>query len=137
GQSAASNYVAFGGVGTIVSNCYFHGWTSPYFSMGTGNTVAGSSTVTNYVPYSWSQSPTSAWPTVGNSNPKMAIGYGGLPEQNNGPNTLTITCTSNCGGAGVWTITTNACLSSCAYGPVTTCTGCTIQIGQDYFTVTG
>src|SRR5208282_1414875 len=129
GAPITTDYVDFGGgnPGIVVENCYFHGWVNPYWSVGTGNTVAGSSTVTNFIPYSWSPSPSSSWPSVG-------IGYGGLPEQNGGPLTLSISASSP------YTITTNACTTTGCSGTgtaVTTCTGCTIEIGQDYLVIAG
>src|SRR5208283_1388041 len=121
-----ADYVDFGGgqsSGVVVSNCYFHGWYNPYWSIGTGNATAGSSTITNFVPYSYSQAPLNAWA----SSPAFAtIGGGGVPEVSNGP---LITGVS---GSNPYTITTNGTASN-----FTNCSGCVITIGQDYLTITG
>src|SRR5208283_3675887 len=122
----AADYVDFGGgqsSGVDISNCYFHGWYNPYWSIGTGNATAGSSTITNFVPYSYSQAPLNAWA----SSPAFAtIGGGGVPEVSNGP---LITGVS---GSNPYTITTNGNASN-----FTNCSGCVITIGQDYLTITG
>jgi hypothetical protein len=128
GNGVTNDYVDFGGgqsAGVVVENCYFHGWTNPYFSMGTGNVAANSNTVTNYVPFSWSPAPASSWTSAPAGMPMQTLGY--WPVQSNGPLATSI---SNTGGNS-WTIVTNSSTLPNA------CNGCVVQIGQDYLAITG
>src|ERR1700677_2956458 len=130
-QPITSDFVDFGSgsnPGLIVENCYFHGWVSPYFSVGTGNISSGATTITNYVPYSYSLSPTSAWGTSGlvslqNINSSGSV----IPE---GDNTPLLTGVS---GTNPYTLT----FSNTAGAASAPCTGCVFQVGADYMNITG
>jgi hypothetical protein len=105
-----------------IQNMYVHGWINPAFSMGTGNLTAGSCVITNYVPYSYSPSPSTSWTSIPASVQVQSLPQGGLiPEGNNTP---TVTAIS---GSNPYTITfTNT--SGCPSG---TKTGAVIQVGID------
>ena len=129
GSPITHDYVDFGdggNPGLVVENCYFHGWKSPFFSIGTGNVAANSNTITNYVPYSYSNSPAPSWASAGRGTMQAQV-YGYWPVQNNGPTVNSITST----GGNTWTVTTN---SSALSSP---CKGCIVQIGEDFMAITG
>lgn len=103
----------------IVENCYVHGWVNPYFAIGTGNVAAGSNTITNFVPYSYSpHAPAAAWASLHSPVAVQVLGY--WPIQSNGPIAISIS------GSNPYTIVTN----SSTLG--TACTGCVVQIGIDF-----
>ena len=103
----------------VVQNCYIHGWVNPYFAIGTGDVAAGSSTITNFVPYSYSpQAPTAGWASLG--SPVLVQVFGLWPIQSNGPAITSIS------GSNPYTISTNSATVGSA------CTGCVIQLGQDF-----
>jgi hypothetical protein len=103
----------------IVENCYIHGWVSPYFAIGTGNVAANSSTITNFVPYSYSpHAPVSGWTSLHSPVAVQVFGY--WPIQSNGPLATSIT------GSNPYTIVTNSTTVGSA------CTGCVVQIGIDF-----
>jgi hypothetical protein len=116
--------------GVHVQNMYVHGWHNPYFSVGTGNLTAGSYTITNFVPYSYSPSPT--WPvpcnTAGCSGGIQAQSLSGnIPLGNSCPTVTSIS------GSNPYNIT-----FTCGAGPASgNCTGCVIQIGNDFLSITG
>jgi hypothetical protein len=116
------NY-AQGGVGVHVKNVYVHGMISPFFAIGTGDVAAGSSTITNFVPFGYSPSPlSSSWTSSvpsGTGNGIMAGVYGYWAVQNSKPNVLSIANT----GGNTWTIVTDSAAVS------TPCHGCVVQIG--------
>ena len=73
-------------VNVTVEDMYIHGWNNPYFSIGTGNTTAGSYTISNYVPYSYSTNlPAAAWATSGQVKLQNISNASVLPEGNNTP----------------------------------------------------
>jgi hypothetical protein len=103
----------------IVQNCYVHGWVNPYFAIGTGNVAANSSTVTNFVPYSYSPKPPAAgWASL--HSPVAVQVYGYWPIQSNGPIATSIS------GSNPYTIVTNSSTNGSA------CNGCIVQIGIDF-----
>jgi len=103
----------------IVQNCYVHGWVNPYFAIGTGNVAAGSNTITNFVPYSYSPHvPAAAWASLHSPVAVQVLGY--WPIQSNGPIATSIS------GNNPYTIVTN----SSTLGSL--CTGCVVQIGIDF-----
>jgi hypothetical protein len=104
-----------------ISNNYVHHWTNPYVSIGTGN-ITTSCTITNYIPYSYSNSPASSWISAGGGMRLQSLPQGvNIPEGNSSP---TLTAIS---GSNPYTLTyTNT--AGCPSSPVT---GAVIQIGLD------
>ena len=120
GQTAVFDWGGGSESYVTVQNMYIHGWIQQYFSAGTGDLTAGSSTVTNYVPYSYSKNlPTASWGTSGHV--KLQSLSGGIPLGNNTP---TVTSVS---GSGPYTVT----FTNTAGGATKNCTGCVIQLGDD------
>ena len=119
------------GNSTTIENMYVHHWVEEFFSVGTGNLTAGSSTVTNFVPYGYSpMSPSSSWVGSGAGQSQHiivgTIGNGSIPQTGNG---ATVTAIS---GSGPYSITWNS--SGAATG---NCTGCVVTVGGDYLLIFG
>jgi hypothetical protein len=118
-------FVSSGGHGAsyiTIENMYVHGWVNPYLSIGTGNITGGSCIITNYVPYSYSNSPSPSWVNSPGGMSMQSLPQGtNIPEGNNSP---TVTAIS---GSNPYTITfTNS--SGC---PTNSYNGAVIQIGID------
>jgi hypothetical protein len=105
-----------------VENMYVHGWINPFISIGTGNITSGSCQITNYVPYSYSPSPSSSWTSAPGGVLLQALPQGtDIPEGNNSPVVTAIT------GSNPYTIT----FTNTAGCPTGNHTGDVIQIGND------
>jgi hypothetical protein len=122
--------------GVTVQNMYVHGMVNKYFSVGTGNIAANATTVTNFVPFSYSPSASGAFLaagtaglpcTTGGCNGGIQLQGGGIPEGNSTPTVTAIT------GSNPYTIT----FTNTAGAPRSACTGCLFWIGNDYLGVTG
>lgn len=112
--------------GITVQNMYIHGWNNPYFSVGTGNIASGATTVTNYVPYSYSTKlPTAAWASSGEV--KLQSFAGKIPYGNNTP------VVTGVSGTNPYTIT----FTNTAGGASQACTGCVFQVGGDFCRISG
>lgn len=110
-----------------VTEMYVHGWHNPYFSVGTGNYSNGSFTVTNFVPFSYSPSPSAGWGSCGTN---CQVQLGGVPESVAGNSCPTVSAVS---GSNPYTIT-----FTCGAGPaVGNCTGCLIMLGADFLRING
>lgn len=118
-----------GSTGLIVQNCYFHKFVEHFFTIGTGNIAANSTTITGYKPFAYSPVPVrtdwlSQLPTHGSTTLDLAV-YGYTP----GGAQIGITSISCVGGSGInctggtWTFGTNISARSNA------CNGCIVQIG--------
>jgi hypothetical protein len=69
-----------------IENMYVHHWINPFISIGTGNITSGSCVITNYVPYSYSPSPTPAWVSAPGGVYLQALPQGtDIPEGNSSP----------------------------------------------------
>jgi hypothetical protein len=124
--------------GVHVQNMYVHGVVNKYFSIGTGNLSNGSSTITNYVPLSYSPSASGAFLAGGTAGLPCTTGGcnggiqlqgpdGGIPLGNSTPTVTSIT------GSNPYTIT----FTNTSGGANENCTGCLIQLGNDFLSVTG
>ena len=120
-----------GATGVTIQNMYVHGWNNPVFSVGTGNTTNGSSTVTNFVPYSYSPQPSASWVSAAYAGhvriQAIPTGAGPIPPGNSTP---TLTAVS---GNNPYSLTfTNTA------GPATaTVTGAVIQVGGSWCNING
>jgi hypothetical protein len=129
GQTSVFNFCDGSEVSVHVQNNYVHGWTNPYFSVGTGDVTAGSYTVTNFVPYSYSPLP--SWPlaciTAGCWWGVQLQSWGGsIPYGNSSPTVSAIS------GSNPYSVTfVNTA------GPATAdCTGCLVMLGNDFLAIT-
>ena len=128
GQTDAFDWDANEETNVIVEDMYIHDWINPYFAVGTGNISSGATTVTNFVPYGYSSSPSSAWGTSGvvklqNINQAGSV----IPEGNNTP------LLTGVSGSNPYTLT----FTNTAGGATANCTGCVFQIGGDFFKASG
>lgn len=118
-------YVSAAGHGAsfiTIENMYVHHWIAPAISIGTGNLTASSCTITNFVPYSYSPSPLSAWTSIPGGVLVQALPQGtDIPEGNNTPVVTSIT------GSNPYTIV----FTNTAGCPSGSHTGDVIQIGID------
>jgi hypothetical protein len=114
---------------STVENMYVHGWVNPCFSIGTGNLSAGSSTVTNYVPLSYSPAASAITTSWGSSGPCQHVlvqaPNGGIPLGNNTPEVTSVS------GSNPYTVT----FTNTSGGASGNCSGCLIQVGADFFQV--
>lgn len=123
GENETHVFDVAGTANLLIENCYVHGWHDEYFSIGTGNIAAGSSTVTNFVPLSYSpMSPSSSWAT----NADVIIGdVSGhtIPQGSNGAVVTSVT------GSNPYTIVWTGSTDSSG------CKRCTITLGNDFLRV--
>jgi hypothetical protein len=116
--SSASSGASF----NTIENMYVHGWINPYMSVGTGNITASSCTITNYVPYSYSNSPAASWTSAPGGMRLQSLPQGtNIPEGNSSPTVTSIT------GSNPYTLV----FTNTAGCPTGTVTGAVIQVGLD------
>ena len=132
--NGTTSAIAWDGSGnTVVEHMYFHGWNNPCVSVGTGNLVAGTNRVTNYVPFSYSPSPNTTWASgsgicghaIQLQNPGNVTGQH-IPLGNTCPTVTSVT------GTNPYTI-----LFTCNTTVSSNCTGCLIQLGADFMNIVG
>lgn len=113
----------------LVENMYVHGWNNPVFAIGTGNAAASGTSVTNFVPYSYSPAVVTTWPTTysGVVRVQSIPAYLAISSGNSSPTVTSIT------GTNPYTINFTESPSNTGPG----CTGCTFQIGGDYCLING